>query len=237
MFTAFALLSTVLLQSADAPPTLELYTEHNPPFTYKQEETGEIGGATMAVVRELMQRADVPYSVELIPWKRAYSQTLRQKNACVFGMNRTPEREKKFLWVSPLFEGPWSFFKRPDAAIELTSLADVAAYKVVATSGYASALALQQTGHEKILLATSNERAMQLLFHGRVDLMMIGDFEAPYVAKTAGLPTPTNAMQFMEAFTGMGCNLDTDPSIIAKLQAANAGMADFRKKTYSNVGN
>ncbi len=236
MFTALVFFSTILQQTPESEPGLKLFTEHNPPFTHYVDEKDTIGGATMTVVHELMRRADIPYTVELVPWKRAYSQTLREKDACVFGMNRTPEREDKFLWVSPLFEGPWSFFKRPDAEIDLTSLNDLAPYRVVATNGYATANALKQTGHRNMLLAPSNERAMQLLYHGRVDLMLMGDFEAPYVAKAVNLPMPENIMHFREAYTALGCNLGSDPALISKLQTVNATMAEFREKTYSNLG-
>lgn len=236
MFTALAFFSTMLMQTPDLEPALTLYTEHNPPFTYYVDEKNTVGGATMTVVQELMQRAEISYSVELVPWKRAYAQTLREKNACVFGMNRTPEREGKFLWVSPLFEGPWSFFKRPGKEMDLTSIDDLTPYRVVATNGYASANALKQTGHRNVLLAPNNERAMQLLYHGRVDLMLMGDFEVPYVAREVSLPVPEKVLHFREAYTALGCNLKSDPTLISKLQAVNATMAAFREKTYNSLG-
>ncbi|NVJ96899.1 MAG: transporter substrate-binding domain-containing protein [Alphaproteobacteria bacterium] len=216
------------MQPLEGSPTLQFYTEHNPPFTYLQEGSREIDGITMTVVKELMRRANIPYSVELIPWNRAYAQALHRKNTCVFGMNRTPAREDKFLWVSPLFAGPWSFYKRPDSDIELASIEDISTYKVVATAGYATAAALEATGHKKTLLATSNERSMQLLFHGRVDLLLIGDTEVPFVAKNANTPLPVKALHFRDTVVALGCNLNTDPAVIAKLQAVNAEMDEFR---------
>lgn len=230
MFSALAFASAFLSQSVDTPPDLQLFTEHNPPFSYTDVESGEISGITVTVVKELMRRADISYTLDLVPWKRAYAQTLHQRNTCVFGMNRTAEREAKFLWVSPLFAGPWSFFKRPDSPIELSTLDDIQSYKIVATAGYATAAALKATGHKKTLLATSNERAMQLLFHGRVDLLLVGDMEVPFVAKNAGTVLPTKALHFRDTVVALGCNLKTNPDLIRELQEINEGLDDFRKQ-------
>lgn len=236
MLAALALFGSILAQPAAERAQLHLYTEHNPPFNHENIETGEIGGITMQVVEELMRRADISYTVELLPWNRAYALTLRRPNTCVFAMNRTTEREKYFHWVTPLFEGDWSFFKRPDSDISLTSLEDVKNYRVVATSGYATATALAETGHPNLLLANSNAQAMQLLYHERVDLMLTGDFEIAYIAREADRPIPKDALHFRDTITGMGCNLGTDPELIARLQKINAEMADFRA-TLNKAGN
>lgn len=235
MFAAFAFAATVTAaEPVPAPlpeaPQLSLYTEHNPPLTYLSADSQKIEGLVFIIVDEMLKRANINYTIELLPWKRALSLTRRSPNTCLFAMDRTPDRENKFLWVSPLYEGRWAFFKRPDSPLELESLADIAPYQIATVSGYASANALQETGHERILNAGTNVDAVRLLFHGRVDLLLTGAVEIPYIAKEANTPLPLEALPFKNVSTSMGCSLDTDPDLMRNLQQINEEMTDFKRQ-------
>lgn len=215
--------------TADEPTyRLQLLTEENPPYSYRIKETGDIGGVVTTIVRELMARANIPYSLELQPWVRAFRTTLESPNTCVFLLDRTPERESKFLWISPMLTGRWHLFKRPDSPLSFNRFEDAKSYRIAGVRGFATAEWLESSGHEKTLLAASNVDALELLYRGRVDLWIAGSYEAPYVADLAGLPMPGSALGLHAVSSSMGCNLNTRPDIIEKLQHVNEGMADFR---------
>lgn len=224
-----ALLVSAVLAADPEPKQLMLFTEQNPPYNYRIEETGEIEGRITMIVQELMRRADIGYTIELMPWNRAFQRTLITPNSCLFAMDRTPERENQFLWVSPMLESGWSFFRRPDSDIRLTSFRDLAPYRVAATADYASARALVAAGHKDILMATTNIHALRLLYHGRVDFILTGDYEMPHLAERANLPMPVAELTFRRANLSMGCNLKSDRATIDRLQQLNIELEDFKK--------
>lgn len=231
MFSAFVFSAIVIAADPVAePPRLTLYTEHNPPFNYKSTDGHKIEGLVFTIVDEMLKRANVNYRIELLPWKRALALTQQSADSCLFGIDRTPKREDKFLWVSPLYEGRWAFFKRPDSTLELETLDDIAPYQVATVSGYASAIALKETGHEKILSAGTNVDALKLLFHRRVDLLLTGTVEIPYIAQEAKTLLPVEVLSFKKVYTSMGCSLKTDPELVKTLQQINDEMADFKRQ-------
>lgn len=230
MFAAIALAVTVVAaEPVTEPPRLTLYTENNPPFNFRSDQTGDITGVSYQIVIEMMRRAEIPYNVELLPWKRAFQLTQDTRNSCLFSMDFTEEREAKFQWVTPILESQWYFFSKPDAGIELKSLEDLEPYRISATDAYASTRELQALGHENILLAQTTEDALKLLYHGRVQLWLAGEIEAIYLSRKNGMPPPTPLLYLGTARSSMGCSLTTDPDLIEKLQQINKTMEPFKK--------
>jgi polar amino acid transport system substrate-binding protein len=79
----------------DAP--VRIVTELLPPFSY--EKDGRIVGASTDVVRAVMEKAGLRYSIALFPWRRALDTALHEKNVFIYTVARTREREKKLVWV------------------------------------------------------------------------------------------------------------------------------------------
>lgn len=236
MFTAFAFAATLAAaEPVTAPPRLMLYTEDNPPFNFLSEDTGQIDGVSYDIVVELMRRADIPFSIELLPWKRAFQLTQGTPNSCLFSMDLTEERRAKFQWVTPIVESDWYFFSKPDAGITLESLAELKPYRISATDAYASTNELQAFGHENILLAQTTEDALKLLYHGRVQLWLAGGIEATYLSRKNGFPPPLPLLHFGKARSSMGCSLTTDPAIMKKLQEVNDQMSAFKSQTLLHI--
>ena len=88
-------------------------TEDYPPFNM-QGEGGKIVGLSTEVVEELFKRAGVEYKLTLMPWKRAYEDTLGTPNTALYSTTRTPEREALFKWVGPLVNNQLGVFLQLD---------------------------------------------------------------------------------------------------------------------------
>ncbi|BBQ54171.1 hypothetical protein WP2S18C03_32520 [Aeromonas veronii] len=100
----FSVSSVLALGAAQAAP-LNVMTEDYPPFNM-QGEGGKIVGLSTEVVEELFKRAGVEYKITLMPWKRAYEDTLSTPNTALYSTTRTPERETLFKWVGNPPEKP-----------------------------------------------------------------------------------------------------------------------------------
>ena len=79
---AFAVvLAAALAPGIAAAQTLRMVSEFLPPSSMM--ENNVVVGRETAKVRDLLARAGIPYTIELLPWKRAYAQALREADTCV----------------------------------------------------------------------------------------------------------------------------------------------------------
>ncbi len=88
---------------ASEPARLRLVTENFVPYTVAQG-ADRVSGPAADLVRQLMARARLPYSLEVMPWARAYATAASDASACVFSTVRSPAREADFEWIGPLVE-------------------------------------------------------------------------------------------------------------------------------------
>lgn len=231
-FIGFSL--TQALQ-AKAQESLTLYTENNPPFTFFDTEAGKPAGPAVEIINAIMQQTETTYSVQILPWRRAFRTTLKEPNTCLFLTYRTPEREKLFSWVGPLVTGEWAIFKRNDSDIEITALSDLQNYAVVGMASSADALALQAALGRNILQTASGELAAQMLYRGRADLWISDVFGGVTSAKAMGLPIPKVAFFWKTSDLSLACSAKTSPALIDRLNEANRGLEDFKRDLLAKV--
>jgi polar amino acid transport system substrate-binding protein len=98
-------------------------------------EGDRVTGIGTDMVREIMARSGIAYSIDLLPWKRAYTAALERRDTCVFSTTRTPEREPHFKWIGPIGEAEWVLMGRADRRFDLKSLDDARAYRVGTYNG------------------------------------------------------------------------------------------------------
>ena len=119
--------------AAPAPPHLAITTEYSPPASMR--DGNEVIGSGTDKVRDLLARSGIKYSIELLPWKRAYTQALQRPDTCVFSTTRTPEREALFKWVGPTDEAEWVLLGRADRNLHLRSLEDARGLRIGTYNG------------------------------------------------------------------------------------------------------
>ncbi len=90
----YAAIGAVVATTASANAPLPLLTEEYPPYNYTAN--GEIVGTATELVREAMEAADVPYSMEVQPWARAFATAQNTTNTCVFSTSVTDARKHNF---------------------------------------------------------------------------------------------------------------------------------------------
>jgi polar amino acid transport system substrate-binding protein len=128
-----AALCTVAHARPPAAPRLYLTTEASAPSSMR--EGGKVVGIATDKVREMMVRAGAAYTIELLPWKRAYTAALERPDACVFSTSRVPERERLFKWIGPLDEAQWVLMGRADRDYQLRNLDDARRYRIGTYNG------------------------------------------------------------------------------------------------------
>jgi len=149
---------------------LVLTGENTPPSSMLVD--GRPTGYQTDKMHALLQRAGVPYRIEILPWKRAYVMAQRDPYTCVYSTTRTPERENQFKWVGPINSTEWVLLGRADQQYRLRTLDDARSLRIGTYNGDARGEYLRSRGFT--VDATSNDMAnQQKLLLNRIDLWAI----------------------------------------------------------------
>lgn len=81
----------------DSSIVLQVVTEEWRPYSY--EENGVVKGIATDIVKQLLERTGIKYTIKVYPWARSYSMVQENSNVLIFAMVRTAEREPHFQWI------------------------------------------------------------------------------------------------------------------------------------------
>ncbi|KKO45238.1 hypothetical protein WG68_10930 [Arsukibacterium ikkense] len=183
LWIILSLLLSCATVSAAEPETqlLRLYTEHSPPGEYL-DARGEVAGATVELIRLLLQRLDQPATIELLPWARAFELAQSQQNTALFETVRNKEREARFKWVGPLKVYTIGLYGRSDV-FQGNQINPGASSRYLACeyrdSVHVNALKrLGFTEGRNLILTVNHGDCLNLLRHGRVHLTAMNDTSA-----------------------------------------------------------
>ena len=195
--------------------TIHLKTENYPPFNMSGDSESIIGVST-EIVEVLFKRAGVDYTLELLPWQRAFSMALEEQNTAVFSTTRTAEREEKFKWVGPIAKNDWVFLAKASSEISISSLQEAKSYRIGGYQGDAAALYLADQGLELDLAPRDDLNALKI-DRNRIDLWATGHLLGPYQAKQYNVSGLVPVLTFRETVMAIAFNINTDDAIIDKL--------------------
>ncbi|PMQ11394.1 ABC transporter substrate-binding protein [Janthinobacterium sp. AD80] len=215
---AAALLMPALAAAAD----VRIVGEHLPPSSMM--EGNVVVGRETRKVREIMARAGIRYTIELLPWKRAYAQALSAADTCIFSTSRTQEREAQFRWIGPLNEAQWVLYGLAERHLALRTLADARGLVIGTVLGDARDDYLRQHGME-VAPVTQEWLNPQKLLLGRIDLWAVGMAvgSKPFAGK-AWEHKVVPLLEFNRVQTYLACNRQMPEAQAAAMQRAAAAM-------------
>lgn len=215
---ALAFLLALSAAAAHAGPTLYLATEVSPPSSML--ENGRVVGMGTDKVRELMARAGIAYTIELLPWKRAYNAALERADACVFSTTRTPEREALFKWIGPTDEADWVLIARTGSGIRLRTLEEARRYIIGTYNGDARDQYLRERGF-KVDPAPDDLINPRKLMLGRIDLWAAGLRRGGTVLERHGWDKQLyRAFTFNQIRVYLACNRRVPDALVTRMNAA-----------------
>ncbi|MBT9372492.1 transporter substrate-binding domain-containing protein [Rhizobium sp. CSW-27] len=194
-------------------------TESYPPYSYRSLH-GEVLGMSVEQVREIIRSsgADIRYTIEVLPWARALALAETQSDHCVFLTARTPEREARFHWVTPLAVTRNFLVRRKDSPIRGKTLEDVRNYIIGTQRDDYTELLLRQKGFRHLDLSASYDFTLGKLLSGRIDLMPMSEAVISGL-RDEGKPVEPVVL-LAEQTLGIACNKAVPAPLVARLQAA-----------------
>jgi polar amino acid transport system substrate-binding protein len=218
-------LPIALLIAAFALPVsaLTLLTEENPPFNYT--ENGKLTGLVTELVEETARRASVPYTLEVLPWNRAYGRAQAERDTCLFATARLPNREKLFVWVGPYASNLWGVYGKGDFAGNVRALADLKPYRIGGVVNDAKVEYLKENGDTNITLVADDRLnpprlALPKEDRNHVDLWVTGYYGARDVARAAKVADVKLVFVVRDIPLYLACSPQTSPAVIKALSEA-----------------
>lgn len=205
-----------------SPVALRIATERTPPSA--MEVDGVITGRETDKIRELMARTATAYTIELVPWKRAYVMALTGANTCVYSTTRTPEREPLFKWVGATDYAEWQLWGRADAGLSLKTLEDARRLRIGTANGDARDEFLRRRGFS-VESVSDDMLNLQKLLMRRIDLWAVSvrsGTRGPRGLSSTDQLVPL--LSFQRAQVYLACNPSVPDALVARLNAAIAEM-------------
>ncbi len=200
--------------------TLQAYAEESRPYHYS--EKGQVVGIAADFLRAACKEAGHECTISMLPWARALVLARDQPNSLIFSIVRRADREKQFVWVSPIItEGMWLYGRA--SGPPLANLAAVGEARIGAINGGSAIAVLRQRGvpQQAIDPANSIEANFKKFAAGRVDYIV--DTEVRFAMELAQYPLPFKArkvLKLQDATSYYAMNLHSDPAIVKALRTA-----------------
>ncbi len=208
----------VLANAAPKLPPLHLLTESSPP-TSMLEGSKVIGSGTEKI-REIMARTGTAYTIELLPWRRAFMFAQRRPDVCLYSTSRTPNREHQFKWVGPTDQAEWVLLGRASRNFQLHTLEDARALRIGTYAGDARDEYLRARGFQVDSAPTDlmNLRKLQV---DRIDLWAASFKRGTTVLQlSGGSDQVVPVLAFHRVGVYLACNPALPTALIDRMNAA-----------------
>ena len=212
---------------------IHVSTEEYPPYNVRGSD-GRPTGVYMDQLKIIFERTGISYDATILPWARAIALAETTPTYCVVATARTPEREKKFKWVSPIHTDRNVLVARRSAHLDVKDLEDAKRYSVGTQRNDYTETLLKSLHFQRIDLSADFETTHTRLITGRIDMMPMSESALNKLSGEDLVEVAVLAHQTL----GMACNASVSDSLIEKMQRTlDAMIADgTQRRIYEKYG-
>lgn len=199
--------SGAVVSMDNKPNSLSIFTTTYQPYNY-QDDAGKPEGYSVQIINALIARLEeqgIDSNLEFLPWARTYHMARTQKNALIFSIARTEEREELFHWVGRLLPMPIYLIKHKSRTdIKVNNEVNSKKWFVEGVIGGATTPCLEKLGYQVHTSPLEMSKQLEMMEKGRLDLLNV-DFPSFEVrAQNAGI----NAADFEPVLFLDECSFD-----------------------------
>ena len=224
MTTVAATLLFAAASAVAAPAAaLALLAEENPPFSHT--ENGKLQGSAVEVVREMVSRAHVQASFEVVRGDKAIVRAQAERDTCVVATPRRENRQRLFTWIGPIATSLWAVYGRTDFTPTIRTVKDLAPYRIGALARDPKAEFLRENGVRDVRALADDSLNPQRLFLARdnpdyIDLWITDLHSSRTVAKAAKVTDIKLVFIASEQPLFLACSPQTDAKSLKALSGA-----------------
>ena len=172
-------------------------------------------GASTDVVRAVMDEAGLRYTIEVLPWTRAFDAARHERNTFIYSVARTQDREGQLLWVGKICERRLALYCLKERTDLLGhALAELPASTFAVIQGDASADLLRKLGvgdrNLHVLRDAGSDLAANQVLEGRSDFFVSNPERLQYTVK--GTPLEGRFRRHSMLWEGDGYYLAANPA-------------------------
>ena len=202
---------------------------------------GHLSGFSIDVVNALFEQLEETVDIDVMSWARAYQIALTQPNVMIFSIAQTPERLAKFKWIGNLIEEKLYFWALKSRFSEsVNDIEQLKQYSIAASRRSNVAEYLDEKGFPNVHILIKEAQNMQMLFNGRVDMLVATELTVRTRAKRLNFNfdqlMKLNEVTELNNNLSIAFSLTTEDEVVEKYRSAyqtlqsNGTLAALRKK-------
>lgn len=153
------------------------------PFSFEQD--GKPKGIVVEILQEAAKSTEVNFIFRFLPWKRAQLETRAAIDQAIIPLTRTPEREKDYQWLAPLFDYHFVIVTRGEV-VPPRSIDDAKHLAIGVLRGNPMEVTLPRMGFTNVKPGTSEGLLARQLQVNLIDAWVVADLVARDTYKKAG---------------------------------------------------
>ena len=185
----FLLLVAVIFFSMPAysAEPIAVVTEDWRPYSYAED--GVVKGSSTEIVRAVLDRAGITYSIQVLPWARAFRDASVKPNILIYVLGKNPERDASFYWIGEVIPTDHAYFYRLKSRtdIVINNFLDAKKYWISTNNKSSSHKTMIDSGFEKLVIVRHQDLAIKMLIHDRIDLVILSESAVEPHFKKLGL--------------------------------------------------
>jgi polar amino acid transport system substrate-binding protein len=167
---------------------LTIFTEHFPPYNFTEKQ--QIIGINADIVKLLCTNINIECRFEMLPWTRAFENTLATPLSGLISTSRNKKRENNFEWVGKLVNSKTFLYRLRDRTdITASTLQQASRFTVgiIRNDIYQSALSANGFKEGKNLIEFSYKNDdVKLFMAGKIDMIIGSELTIPYQLENSG---------------------------------------------------
>lgn len=217
--------SVDLAAEALSDQTLKIRVVTEDTFPIQYLENGKILGPSTELVKAVLDEANIPYTIEVLPWARAYNVALTQPNTMIYSLARTAQRETLFQWIGSVMRlnyylvGMESLKLHQPITLDSLKKLRIGVIRDSATEQHLIAL-----GFENLYLVSKPSQSINMLKLGRIDLFPTNyssfQFSCLYMKVDCQQIKPLYHLDKLTASLFFALSNQTDSEVVEKIKAA-----------------
>ncbi|GGX54785.1 substrate-binding periplasmic protein [Saccharospirillum salsuginis] len=196
-------------------------------FHYKTDRLGQPQSAdatdvTTRRVRQILDRVDVDYRIQLRTWPISYRRASNRSDYGIFPLEKTPDQMNTFEFVGPLATYNWVVYTRPNSDLRIDSLKDLEGLDIggYQNSSFTRYLTEQGIEVDELPFDALNLKKLTL---GYIDAWVTYNVNAESIAREAQYPMPRAAWVVKSVDVYLGINRETDTDLLSAIVNASSG--------------
>jgi polar amino acid transport system substrate-binding protein len=205
MMLRLCLVMMLLLPELALAREYRLFTQPLPPYVEVNGDSLE--GLSIEIITELFNRANIPFRIEIMPWKRALFMVNQTNFSCLFPIQRNQDREADFHWVSPLYVERLGIYQLASAKTPLVNVRDlqgsvVGTYAGSATNQYLTSLQIKTEALDQ------EANNILMLKFGRIDYWATDILVAEHLIEQREIEGIQLGLEFFSSLRSLACHLN-----------------------------